>query len=74
MPEPVHQKLIGLKQELLTRADSAPFKLAEVCEALLEQIEQNRGALTEAYEAQVQVDRRLNALEKVASTYHEPRG
>lgn len=74
MPEPIHQKLTSLKQEFLARVDSAPFKLAEACEALLELIEQNRGALTEAYEVQMQLDKRINALEKVASTYHEPRG
>lgn len=74
MPHPVHQKLAGFKTKVLTRADGAPFELAEICETLLELIEQNRNDLTEAFEAQVRVDQRLNALEKVASTYREPRG
>lgn len=74
MPIPLHQKLSSLKVSLLNRADPAPFALAEVCEELLALIEQNRGDLTEAFEAQIRVDQRLNQLEKVASTYHEPRG
>ena len=74
MPLPIHHKITGLKQEFLGRASSDFSKLAEVCEGLLELIEQNRKDLTEAYEAQVQTNQRLHELEKVASTYKDPRG
>lgn len=73
MPLTLHQQLANLKQELLSRADPAPSKLADICEALLALIEQNRADLTEAFEAQVKADQRLNALEKRVPGY-EARG
>ena len=64
MPESIHQRLNTLKAEFLNRTDDAPSKLLDVCKTLLDLIEQNRADLTSAYEAQIKVDQRLNALER----------
>ena len=74
MPHPLYTKIAGLKAKLLQQKDANLSELLETIEAVFLLVEQNRNDLTEAYEAQVKVDQRLNELEKHASTYHEPRG
>ena len=74
MPHHLYHKIAGLKAKLLQQKDANLSELLETIEMVFLLVEQNRNDLTEAYEAQVKVDQRLNELEKHASTYHEPRG
>ena len=74
MPHPLYTRIEGLKAKLAQQKDATLSELLLVNEGLLSLIEQNRNDLTSAYEAQVRMDQRLNALEKTAPTYHEPRG
>ena len=74
MPHPLYTRLAGLKAKLAQQKDANLSEMLDVCEQLFELIEQNRNDLTESFEAHIKIDQRLNALEKHASTYHEPRG
>ena len=73
MPHPLYTRLAGLKAKLVERADSGPYELLEVCEALFNLIEQNRNDLTSAYEAQIRTNDRLSELEKRLPPYQGAR-
>ena len=71
MPLSIHERLTNLQSELLQSVDPGPLKLAKMIEEVLGLVEQNRADLTEAYEVQIKLDQRLNALEKTQSEYRE---
>jgi hypothetical protein len=71
---PLSQKIQQLKDRYASELSLPPTEALAVCEALRELVEAQALRLTAMGEAQIRLDGRIHALERLASTYQEPRG
>lgn len=69
MPHPLYSKLAGLKAKLAQQKDANLSEMLDAIEAVFLLVEQNRSDLTSAYEADGQLDKRINELEKRLPPY-----
>lgn len=74
MTIPLKQKLEQLLARYQHDTTMPPADILEVCEALRSLLDGQEMRLAAIMEAQIHVNARLHAVERIASTYDPPRG
>ena len=74
MSIPLAQKIEQLKQRYQGEASLPPHEALAIVEALRLMLEIEQARVTAIAEAQIRLDARINALERLAVSYREPRG
>lgn len=74
MSIPLSQKIEQLKARYQGEASLPPHEALAICEALRLMLEIEQARITAIAEAQIRLDGRIHTLERIASTYQEPRG
>lgn len=74
MSIPLQQRIEQLKARYQHDTTMPPMDVLDLCEALRLLIEGQEVRLTAIMEAQLHVNERLHAVERLASTYQPPRG